>query len=272
MKAEEARKMTDEALVRLTEALERGQSDALTQYLAAMSRFHQYSFGNIMLITAQRPDATLVAGFNAWKDMNRWVKKGEKGIVIIAPMILKKKETAPMLDGDNETVLRFKAVYVFDVSQTEGDALPEFERVGGNPGRYLDRLKTFIASRGIVLTNDGVPGSALGASSGGTIRIRPHLDSAQEFSVLAHELAHEMLHQGENKQPRSKKLVETEAEAVAFVITHAIGLDTGTAASDYIQLYKGDKNTLAESLERIQRTSNTILEAIAEEETEALAA
>lgn len=272
MKAEQARKLTDDALARLAEALEHGKSEALTQYLAAMGRFHRYSFGNIMLIAFQRPDATLVAGFNAWKDLGRWVKKGEKGIVIIAPMVLKKQESEPAPDPDKDTVLRFKAVYVFDVSQTEGKPLPEFERVGGNPGGYLTRLKGFIASRGVVITNDGVPDGALGSSSGGTIRIRADLDAAQEFSVLSHELAHEMLHQGEDKKRGTKTLVETEAEAVAFVVSHSIGLDTGTAASDYIQLYKGDKQTLAESLERIQKTANAILEAIADEEREALAA
>jgi hypothetical protein len=272
MKAEQARKMTDEALAKLAAALEQGKSDALTQYLNVMARFHSYSYGNVMLILAQRPDATHVAGFHTWRKLNRWVKKGERGIVIVAPMIFKKKEeTQP--EGDSETAVRFKAVFVFDVSQTEGDPLPEPADVAGDPGRYLDTLKAMIVERGITLSDEPAPLGAMGVSKGGEIRLAPGLEPAKQFEVLAHEFAHELLHQGAGSLRGDKTTMETEAEAVAYVVCHAIGLDTNTAASDYIQLHKGTKETLAQSLERIQKTANLILEGLErEEEEEQLAA
>lgn len=268
MKAEEARKMTDDALAKLAVALEQGKSEALTRYLSVMARFHRYSFGNIMLIISQSPEASHVAGFHTWKRVGRWVKKGEKSITIIAPMILKSRDEESRLKGDDKPIVRFKAVSVFDVSQTDGEPLPEAAITSGDPGVYSDRLKSFIESRGIKLSNDPVPAGALGVSKGGEIRLRPDLAPPQAFEVLVHEMAHEMLHQGEGSVRGSKTVIETEAEAVAFVVCHSIGLNTGTAASDYIQLHQGSKETLAQSLDRIQKTANTILEAISEENAE----
>jgi antirestriction protein ArdC len=265
MKAEQAKKLADDALANLATALEQGKSDSLTAYLAAMSRFHNYSWGNVLLILSQKPDATRIAGFNAWKRFNRFVKKGEKGIVIIAPMLIKPKEEEARQD-EERSILRFKAVYVFDVSQTDGDPLPEFARVGGNPNGHTDRLKALIAAKNITLEYADSLGMANGVSSGGRIRILSSLSPAEEFSVLTHELAHELLHHGERRSETTKVIRETEAEAVAFVVCQAIGLQTGTAASDYIQLYDGNKATLAESLDHIQQTAAEILAAIMHEE------
>lgn len=266
MKAEQAKKMTDEALAKLAEALEQGKSEALTSYLDMMARFHHYSFGNVMLIVAQRPEATRVAGFNAWRSLGRFVKKGEKGIAIIAPMVLKKRE-AQSANADEKTVLRFRAVHVFDVAQTDGEALPEFVRVSGDPGSYTERLKAHITGRGITLAYAETLGGADGCSSGGTITLRLGLSAAEEFGVLVHELAHEVLHHGPDADRGTKTVRETEAEAVAFVVTHAVGLQNGTSSTDYIQLYNGDKKTLAASLDRIQKTAAGILAAIGEEES-----
>ena len=268
MKAEEAKKLADEALANLATALEQGKSDAMKSYLAAMGRFHRYSFGNIMLIVSQKQDATRVAGFQTWKEFGRFVRKGEKGIVIIAPMVIHakgndKEDTGS--DADDRTILRFRAVYVFDVSQTEGESLPEPVRAGGNPNGHTERLKAFISEKGIILEFVESLGSADGVSTGGKIRLRDGLAPAEEFSVLVHELAHEMMHHGEHDVRPSKTVRETEAEAVAFVVSQAIGLDVQTAASDYIQLYAGDTKTLAASLDRIQRTATAILDAVAVE-------
>lgn len=262
MKAEHARKMTDDALAALTEALQQGRSEALTRYLAVMARFHRYSFGNILLIMLQKPDATHVAGFHTWKDMGRYVKKGEKGIAIMAPMIFRRRESETHPEEPERSIVRFKAVHVFDVTQTEGQALPEFARIGGDPGACIDRLKACIADRGIRLSHEGIQNGALGVSTGGEIRYRADLTPAQTFEVLAHELAHEMLHHGEGAERGGKAVVETEAEAVAFVVCHAVGLQTGTASSDYIQLHRGTKEMLAASLERIQKTAASILLAV----------
>ena len=261
MKADQARKIADTALEQLAAALKRGKSQELTRYLAMLARFHRYSFGNVLMIVAQRPDSTHVAGFNTWKSLGRFVKKGEKGIVILAPMLVRDKAEEPKAGEERQSVLRFRAVYIFDVTQTEGEPLAEPARVDGDPGHYLDRLHSVIAERGITLDRTGVPAGALGASHGGRISLREGLPAAEEFSVLTHELAHELLHRGEDR-PSSKTVRETEAEAVAFVVCQAIGLNTGTAASDYIQLYSGDTDTLAASLDRVQKVAAAIIAGI----------
>jgi len=272
MKAEQARKLTDKALDELEAALGQGRSEALTAYLTTVAKFHRYSFGNIMLIMTQKPDATQVAGFRTWKKLGRYVCKGEKGIVIIAPMLLGKNDEHAAGEGDGEKILRFRAAYVFDVTQTGGEPLPEPTTVGGNPNGHMGRLRAFVDKSGIKLeyANDAEAsaaiGSAEGASFGGRILLREGLSPAEEFATLTHELAHELLHRKEDRKTLSKTVRETEAEAVAFVVSQAIGLDVGTAASDYIQLYAGDKETLAGSLDRIQKTASAIIEALSEDE------
>jgi len=258
MKCEEIKKLTDAALAELIQALEHGKSDALRKYLATMARFHRYSWGNILLIATQRPEAKRVAGFHTWLTLNRHVKKGEKGIVIIAPMVVRKKETA-VAEDEQTRLYGFRSAYVFDISQTDGDSLPEFAQVQGEPGQFTGRLKELAASRGITIEFSAEIGAASGMSMGGKIILRPDLSPAEEFAVLVHELAHERLHHGQRRGETSKCVRETEAEAVAFVVSQAIGLDTNTAAADYIQLYRGDKTALVDSLEFIQSTASEIL-------------
>jgi hypothetical protein len=94
MADDKVRKMAEEALNRLSAELEAGRSETLNQYLGAMGRFHRYSWGNVHLINSQRPDATQVAGFHTWHDLGRWVKKGEKGIMIFAPVLVKQRDAA----------------------------------------------------------------------------------------------------------------------------------------------------------------------------------
>jgi hypothetical protein len=179
----------------LIERLEQGYSDALTAYLTAMGRFHNYSFGNILEI-ARKPDATRVAGFYAWHQLGRKVKKGEHGIRILAPMIgvrrKKDEEAEKDIRIQNQAVLvGFRAAYVFDVSQTEGNPLPEFsEGVSGNAGEYRERLVDFVIGQGIELEFKESIAPALGMSYGGKIALLPGQSSAEEFSTLVHELAH----------------------------------------------------------------------------------
>lgn len=260
MKAEAARKLTDAALSELADALEAGRSDQLTHYLSAMAKFHKYSISNIMLIFAQRPDASHVAGFQTWRSLGRFVKKGEKGIAIIAPMLLRREPKVATLssDGEPDDVLRFRVVWVFDVSQTDGEPLPAIASAQGDPGIHLTQLKAAISAHGIALEVKDL-GGAEGVSTGGAIAIRPGLTPAEEFSTLVHEFAHELLHRVDASERPSKTVRETEAEAVAFVVSHAIGLTTGSASCDYIQLYAGNKETLYASLDRIQRTASQIL-------------
>ncbi len=213
------------------------------------------------------PTATRVAGFWTWKNMGRSVNAGAKGIRILAPIVgvrrKKDKEAEKDITKQNERVLLgFRNAYVFDVSQTNGVDLPTMHEVRGEPGENIERLAAFLKEQGIQLVyRDDLQG-ALGKSYGGRIAILSGQAKAEEFSTLVHETAHEMMHKAERRTATTKTIRETEAEAVAFVIGKAIGLITGTASADYIQLYQGNASLLAESLEVIQQTANVILAAL----------
>ena len=267
----------------LIQQLEAGKSETLTAYLNAMARFHSYSFGNILQIARQRPTATRVAGIRTWNEMGRFVRKGEKGIQILAPMMgyRRRKSADGELEREPDTkpqpvLIGFRAVYVFDVAQTEGADLPEFEHsVTGEVGEYHDRLIEFLAQQNIALEFNEKIAPALGVSYGGKIALLPGQSKPEEFVSLVHETAHELLHKAERRTMTTQTVRETEAEAVAFIVGQAVGLEMGNASSDYIQMYAGNAALLAESLEVIQRTASTILRAIRPEEpaaTEAFAA
>ena len=244
-----AQQLIKQAVDFLLQQLEAGKSETLTAYLAAMARFHRYSFGNILSIARQRPTASRVAGFHTWKELGRFVKKGEKGIQILAPMVAKRRrkdaaeqeytpnqetKPAPMLIG-------FRAVYVFDVAQTEGAELPEFEHnISGEVGAHRERLIAFLDGQNIALEFNERIAPALGVSYGGRIALLPGQSQAQEFTTLVHETAHELLHKTERRTMTTATVRETEAEAVAFIVGQAIGLEIGTASSDYIQMYAGN--------------------------------
>ncbi len=227
MKREELRKAAREALEKLIRDVGAGVSETLKQYLKAMGRFHRYSVGNAILIQLQRPDATHVAGFRAWQRLGRYVKKGEHGIAIMAPVVWRRNTQQDTGDEykDDEVVSTFKTAYVFDISQTEGKPLPEFAKAKGDPGSYLERLERFISDRGITLERSESLRMAEGVSIGGTILLKACLAPAEEFSVMVHELAHEMLHQDRANRPKEKTVREAEAEAVAYVVCQGIGLD-----------------------------------------------
>jgi antirestriction protein ArdC len=258
------------ALATLASALEAGNSTALTAYLSATARFHKYSWTNCLLIATQRPNATQVAGFHAWRALGRHVRKGEKGIVILAPILCKRKTEPnnPPSDDSGSTpetsrqLVGFRSVYVFDIAQTDGEDLPAFATVKGDPQHYLEGLKALAVSHSIALDYDDSIQPARGVSRGGRITLLPGLPAAEEFSTLAHELAHEKLHRTERRADTTKTIRETEAEAVAFVVCQAIGLDINSAAADYIKLYNGNQATLATSLEFIQSTAAEILTAL----------
>lgn len=260
--------LVEQSFEGLAEALDAGRSDQLRAFLAAMARFHKYSFQNVMLILSQRPDATHVAGFHTWRSLGRAVRKGEKGIAIFAPMMLKAKAEDPSRAApgeEPEKVLRFRVVHVFDISQTDGEPLPDLDRVQGDVSGVLPRLETIVAAHGIGLSEEEL-GGADGVSRGGSIALRPGLEPAQRFGVLVHEFAHELLHKTEADKRPSKTVRETEAEAVAHVVCDAMGLETGSAAADYITLYSGDRELLMASLDRIQKTACRIIEGLCEEQ------
>ena len=266
-----AQQLIKQAVDFLLQQLEAGKSETLTAYLAAMARFHAYSFGNILSIARQRPTATRVAGFHAWKEFGRFVKKGEKGIQILAPMVgqRRKRDDADRNQTQNASakpvpvLIGFRAVYVFDVAQTEGADLPEFDHsVTGEVGECRNRLIAFLDSQNIALEYTENIAPALGVSYGGKIAILPGQSPAEEVVCLVHELAHELLHRSDRRTKTTVTVRETEAEAVAFIVGQAIGFEMGKTSSDYIQMYAGNAALLAESLEEIQRTSAVILDAI----------
>lgn len=258
-KAQEARTTIEQALERLSDELNAGKSETLEAFLAMLAKFHRYSFGNVMLILSQRPDATHVAGYRAWQKLGRQVRKGEKSITIIAPMMLKKEADNGV---DPEKVLRFKAASVFDVSQTDGEELPAPAAIQGTPGEHLRLLRDFVATAGITLDTAEDLGGPLGVSRGGSITLQAGLGDAECFAVLVHELAHELLHHGENAQRGDKTTRELEAESTAHAVCTGIGLTPGTACSDYILSYGGDAELLAKVLDRVQKTAARILDAV----------
>ena len=262
MKVEQAKQIASKAIEQLSEALERGHSETLRNYLAAMARFHRYSLHNLILIVSQRPDATRVAGFHTWKQLGRNVKKGAKGIMILAPVVLRKnKEESTSEEDQSKTAMYFRAVYVFDQMDTEGKPLSELGSTQGDPSGCTDKLKQFVSGCGIQLEYSDVIYPAQGQCSPGKIILLPGQSAAEEFCTLAHEAAHSLLHMQERRTEITKRVRETEAEAVAFVVCEAIGL-TASNSVDYIHLYSGDKETLTESLEHVQRASAEILTAI----------
>jgi hypothetical protein len=240
-----------------------------------MSRFHNYSFGNVLEIARQKPDATRVAGFWKWKEFGRSVKQGEHGIRILAPIIGVRRKPEVEAEKDitkqnTREVVGFRNTYVFDVSQTEGAELPAMRQVGGDVGENRDRLLSFVEHQGIELVFTERIAPALGASYGGRIAILPGQSKAEEFSTLVHELAHELLEHAKRRTTTTKVVRETEAEAIAFVIGKAVGLKVGSASADYIHLYHGNASLLAESLEVVQQTSAVILAALEPSRTETM--
>lgn len=259
MTADELKKITTGALNTLAALLDEGHSDQLTALLRAMARFHKYSWHNVCLIASQYPTATRVAGFHTWRTMGRCVRKGEKGIAILAPIVGRREAEST---GDNaRAVVGFRAAYVFDIEQTDGEPLPTPAEASGDPGSKTTALKAAIRGQGIALESVEDLGGALGTSSGGRIRLLNRLSPAMEFTTLVHEYAHELLHRADDR-PSSRDTRELEAEAVAFVVGGAVGLNTADASRDYIQLYRGDREALAGSLDRIQHAASVILAAV----------
>ena len=267
MKKEDAVELADKCLKDLAASLEQGQTEVLEKYLSALARFHHYSFGNMMMIVTQFPDASKVAGFHTWRKLGRWVKQGESGIAILAPMIGRKKEHAESNNrGDAlldkvKPVFGFRAVHVFDISQTEGEELPKLSEICGSPGFNLVCLEGVYQTLNIKLETRPMPDGMRGVSLGGHVVVKEGLNKSMRFRVLAHELAHELLHRDivGDEVIKNHKLIETEAESVAFVVCKAHGIDTQALSSEYIRLHRGDTKLLMASLDRIQQTATQII-------------
>jgi len=263
-KKSKTRILCEEAIQRLADALESGQSDAIKTYPGVMARFHHYSFCNQLLILAQRPESTHVAGYQRWQALGRQVRQGEKSIHILAPVVKKRQEPEDGQEGTSQRLCGFRVAYVFDVAQTAGKPPPSAPQAQGDPGANLEGIKALYAQKAIALEYKDNLDGAEGLSAKGTVYVLDGLEPAREFAVLVHELAHELLHVGERRKQLSGKVKETEAEAVAYAVGLSVGLDMNTASADYISLYDGDRDTLRESLESITRVASQILAALTE--------
>lgn len=242
-----------EDLARLTDSAR--LSEAMVDYLEMTAKFHQYSPFNVWLILLQKPEATYVAGYNKWRQMDRWVRKGERGIPILAPIFA----TVINEDGKEEKELTgFLTVYVFDIQQTDGRPLPEQPdwKSPEMDARLQERLMQLAASRGIKVKVQCLPNDIQGASLGGLVLLSPEAGT----KTLIHEIAHEILHQCEDA-PKEKHIRELEAESVAFVVGRHFNLE-GLESPNYIALHGATAELITAHIERIRTAAAQIITAL----------
>lgn len=247
-------------------------SEQFIKALEFRSKFHDYSFRNTIMIWCQRKDASHVAGFNAWKSMGRNVKKGEKGIAILAPMMFAKKDKDTG-EKTGTTLGGFRVVHVFDVLQTEGKPIPADpmpEMLSGTEGADLfDALSDFATHGGLTVL-PAAPADDLGADVKGDyskaekrIRILQGMPMTQRVKTLAHECAHWILHTSDEGSKLSREAKETEAEGAAFLALAQFGIPTDAYSFAYIAGWAGgDVKLMEASLTRIQKASDEIVHAI----------
>jgi uncharacterized membrane protein (UPF0127 family) len=268
----------DEVLKRLKEGVEDIQdSNNFKQFLLTMSKFHDYSIGNLILIMIQKPGATRVAGFKTWKDLGRWVKKGEKGIAILAPCFPPKGQKEEDEEDEEEIELNpiyFKVVHVFDISQTEGTSLPEFDvpvLTGEANENLFDYLLYHMKQRGVSVDFTSKPEMDPGIKgyySHDGIWVRPEESRAQQLKTFIHEVAH---YYSEDVFQIPRADAETIAESVAFVVGAHFGFDTGTRSFPYVALWVKDKKILENNLSSIRKISMRMIEALSSIESMAFA-
>ena len=285
----------------ITDSIEQGikdlfQSDKYTEYLRTMSRFHRYSLNNTLLIAMQRPDATLVAGFNKWRDQfERNVRRGEKGIKIIAPTPFKKKieqekldpdTKAPVLNPDGSIVMEekeikipmYKVVSVFDVSQTEGKPLPQLaSNLTGDVKQYEIFMEALRRSSPVPISIEVMTATMDGYFDleHQDIAIRRGMSEVQTVSAVIHEIAHAKLHNREQAQlaaaqgdetaappkPKDRRTEEVEAESISYAVCAYYGIATGENSFGYIANWSRDKELpeLRASLETINKTASDLI-------------
>jgi len=227
-------------------------SEEMQRYLDMCSRFHQYSPCNVWLILMSQPNASYIAGFKKWQSMGRYVRKGEHGIPIFAPII---STVTNNLGEEDQRLVGFKVVYVFDVSQTDGEPLtepPDWKSTEKNI-ELMNKLTRFAHDKGIRIQVKHIGHDIQGVSTGGKIIVDPNAGS----KTIIHEIAHELLHHVEGTLTNST-IRELEAESVAYVVAKHFGLD-GLASPNYIALHGATAELILEHLERIRNTAAEII-------------
>jgi len=260
-----AREKTGYLLSRLSEGVKAIQStEQFKAVLDCMASFHAYSWRNSILIHLQYPQASKVAGYRTWEKFGRHVKRGEKGISILAPSVYKKQEIDPITNEEVEvetTASYFFPVCVFDISQTEGNELPKIglKAIENTHAETLEKMLGFADRCGISVEFVELA-NCEGISTGGKIKIQKDKNATEKVLILVHELAHELLHWDAEKRPKlTREQKEMEAEATAYVVANALGISE-TNSTEYLALYY-KSYSLEKSLEVIHETSRKILSA-----------
>ena len=282
----------------LTDKLEQGlqdlfNSDSYRNYLSTMSKFHNYSFNNTLLIAMQKPDATLVAGYKAWqKNFERHVNKGEKAIRILAPAPYKIKEKRDkidpvtqelLLDKDGNpqkeeveiTIPAFRAVSVFDLSQTDGKPIPELaahELLSDVEG-YQDMIRAVEAISPVPIELEEIAGESKGYydREAKRIAVQENMSESQTLKTMIHEVAHSKLHSKEVEQDeqmrKDRNTKEVEAESVAYTVCQHFGVDTSDYSFGYIAGWSSGRDTkeLRSSMDTIRRTASELITGIEEQ-------
>lgn len=285
-------KKMDELMASLEDGMkELFSSEKYAQYLKTMAKFHTYSLNNTILISMQRPDATLVTGYERWKSMGRQVKKGEKAIRIIAPAPVKEKrqqkkldeEKKPVLDenGDPEmeevevTIQKYKVTNVFDFSQTEGDPIETLDAAELTAGveNYAEFLQAVETVAPVPIRFDELTGQTKGYfhTVKREIVIQKGMAESQTLKTAIHETAHSLLHNkkemAEQEDLKNRQTKEVEAESVAFVVCSAFGMDTSEYSFPYIAGWSSGKEMteLKASMDVIRKTSSKLIKSIEKE-------
>ena len=278
------KKSQKERIKEITDQLEAGiqelfESDKFKDYLTCMSKFHNYSLNNTILIAMQKPDATLVAGYKAWQtDHGRTVRKGEHGIKILAPCKFKvtvdSDENGTLENGGNDEktkvmeYLRFKITHVFDVSQTEGKELPSIgvDELTGDVSEYRSMYKALVRTCPVAIVMEEIEGGAKGYynDTDKRIAILAGMSEMQTIKTMVHEMAHQKMHAEENADPEhpvDRRTKEVEAESVAYTVCQHLGLDTSDYSFGYIAGWSSTRDTkeLKASLERIRSASDELI-------------
>lgn len=228
------------------------------------ARFHHYSFNNALLIYMQHPNATLVAGYKHWQELGRQVRKGETSIAILAPIV---RRTEAEAEGERvQQVVGFRSARVFDVSQTDGDPLPELPRPalleddGEAIRAALARAEALTTSRGFPVCYGDLRGGALGSFSvtRRAITVRADLPPLQTLKTLVHELAHGLMH-ADPKAGEQRHRLELEAESCAFLVLYDLGLDTSRYTFPYLANWTEDAKELLVAGEKAARVAGVVL-------------
>lgn len=244
------------------------ESGDWAKYLKLQSQFHRYSFNNTLMIFTQYPEATQVMGFKQWQKVGRQVRKGEKGIAIFAPCKYKREDE----NGDEKHYLAgFRVAYVFDISQTDGEDLPQpCKGLQGDDAGLFQRLVDYAQSQHIqvetkpLLDCNGF--CRFKEQKASMIAVSGDMAPLQQAKTMAHELGHALLH-GETDYRAHRPTCELEAESVAFVVLSHFGLDTGDYSFGYIASWKSEDTieTLKQSGAAIQKAAAQIIDAIAQD-------